>query len=189
MVDLPWSKWTIHWLYSIWTNKTGPPPCTYARRPWQCDHEQWNTRSPFKPFTSVEQRPFSQSWVVSQKGLPETSFYTRDNMKAPAFCLAGGWPGIARECLPGSWPRHLLLCLPSFPPLTRVLGKIWREGTDYLFITPLWSCQIWFSILIDLARGQYFHLPDNPDLPNSRCRCHHNVGHLQSKAWRLLAEV
>lgn len=75
-----------------------------------------------------------------------------ENKKSVRFCCqAGIGSGSIGDIFQLCWQQTQFYKFILFPLLIRVLDKTMRKKLDMMLMSPFWSHQIWFPVLMEIS--------------------------------------
>ena len=122
--------------------------------------------SRFKALPDLHLLPRVFRRICHRWGLPQIDlFASTESAQLPRFLAWGDAPTAeAFDALSIPWEFQLAYLFPPIPLIPRVLSKMRQSKGTFILITPFWTNQSWFPLLLQLEVLEVLRLPLLPDL-------------------------
>lgn len=136
---------------------------------------------------SLNQEIFHQ--ITLRWGRPDIDLMaTRFNAKVETFCsLYREDNPLAVDALSIPWEFRLAYIFPPIAMIPRVLMKIRQDQASVIAVIPFWPRRSWFTLLMQMSRGQYWKLPPMQNLVSRGTQLCLDPSRLNLTAWRLMS--
>ena len=104
--------------------------------------------------------------ICKKLGTPDIDlFASRTSHQLPAYMSLKADPNCrAVDALQQRWTPFFPYAFPPFNLIGRVLQKTLKEQASIILITPIWTTQSWYPLLLEMTVREPLILPKHPEM-------------------------